>query len=116
MNKKVILSSALLIVFFFLVSFRSVRVPDAAPFIWLYEDKFIHFLSGVVLAWCFVSGFHLRSFAAVLFLVMLLGVGWEIYENVFVLAFDLKETAFDVIFDIFGCAIYLIAKRRRQIY
>lgn len=116
MNKKVILSSALLIVFFFLVSFRNIHLSDAAPFVWLYEDKFIHFLSGLVLAWCFASGFRLRSFTAVLFSVMLLGIGWEIYENVFVLDFDLKETAFDVIFDVFGCAVYLVLKNWLRIY
>lgn len=111
MNRKIIFFLTLVMGFFFLVSSRSVRVPDTTPFIWLYEDKFIHFLSGVVIAWCFKSGFKIANVLTIIFLTVMLGIGWEIYENVFILAFDLKETAFDIIFDVFGCGVYLIAKR-----
>lgn len=111
MNKGIIASALLIIGFFFLVSFGALSVPRVVPLVWLYNDKIIHFLSGFILAYGFSLGFKISKWRLVIFWVAALGIGWEIFENLFVIAFDQKDTIIDSVFDGAGAAAFLLLRK-----
>ena len=92
-----------------------------------YLDMIMHFLGGF---WVGLASIYLfppqnlsfRSVLTILFLVLLVGVGWEVFEFLVngVIAqnpFDILDTASDIFFDLLGglCAIlYLLVPLKNQ--
>lgn len=111
MNKGIIAGTLLVIGYFFLISFGAVSAPRTVPLVWLRNDKVIHFLSGFVLAYGFSLGFKISKWRWVIFWIAALGIGWEIFENVFLIAFDQKDTIIDIVFDFAGGAAFLFLRK-----
>lgn len=109
-RKKSFKNLAVLIIFIFVAHML------ATKFYWYYSiwyfDMIMHFLGGVWLGLCAIYLFtpkssSLRSIFLVLFFVLTVGLGWEVFEFIFYNYFaqhffDVSDTFSDIFFDLTG--------------
>lgn len=84
---------------------------------WL--DTPVHFVGGLWLALAFVwlssvFGRQIRTILPLIFIVLVVGVGWEVYEYIFEISYSsyyIFDTSKDLLMDVFGAiAAFLILK------
>ncbi len=110
--KKFLIRLALLIFFIFLLNYLATKFYWYSS-VW-YLDMLMHFLGGfwlgLVSIYLFPSLFKvnpLRSILKIFFIVLFIGIGWEIFEiliDKFITqnSFNLLDTASDIFFDVAG--------------
>ena len=123
-RKKLLTILAYLIFFIFILHFA------ATKFYWYYSlwylDIIMHFLGGIWIGLASIYIFQPKEFffsttLKILFVVLLVGIGWEIYEFLVndTLAqnpMDFPDTFSDLFFDLFGgfCAILYTWSRTKS--
>lgn len=125
MDRRKLVKPLVVIIFFLL--FMNV---SANKFYWYFSiwwlDMCMHFLGGfwislVSLYIIWPKDFNIKLIFKILAIVLLVGIGWEVFELFFVnyLAnnnFSLSDTSSDIFFDIFGglCAILYLWKKKQR--
>lgn len=109
-NNFAIVMSLFVIGIFFLISFGVISVPNFIPFIWLRNDKMLHFLSGFALVYGFSDGFKISGFR-LFFFIAFLSVGWEIFENIFLITDAITEIIGDLAADFTGAYFFLFLNK-----
>ena len=101
-----------LIIFILVINFLASKLYWYSS-VW-YIDMIVHFLGGFWVGLLFLYFFSARgdvhSLIRLLFFVLLIGIGWEVYEvlvnDVFAqIPFNFLDTASDILFDLAGGAL-----------
>ncbi len=123
-SKKLLTRLVLLIFFIFILNYLAMRFYWYSS-IW-YFDMPMHFLGGVWLGLSAIylfplKDYSLKSIFKIFFIVLLVGVGWELFEilvNKFTIQdpFNSLDTLSDICFDLAGGLFAILYFIRRTIY